>query len=64
MHGKKYISIEYIDYGNQGLDKEKEADEFAIKWTFSEEEREVINSAPLSSNDILNFAKKIIHILL
>ncbi len=59
LHGKKYISIENINYSDQDLDKEKEADDFAIKWTFSEqEEKEVINSVPLSSDDILNFAKK------
>ena len=59
LHGKKYISIENVKYSDQDLDKEKEADEFAIKWTFSEDkEREVINAAPLSSDDILSFAKK------
>lgn len=59
LHGKKYISIENIDYTDQDLDKEKEADDFAVKWTFSEEEeKEVIHSAPLSSDDLLNFAKK------
>ncbi|CAM1354621.1 ImmA/IrrE family metallo-endopeptidase [Tenacibaculum ascidiaceicola] len=59
LHGKKYISIENINYKDQDLDKEQEADDFAIKWTFSEEEeKEVIDSAPLSSRDILNFAKK------
>jgi len=59
LHGKKYISIENIEYNNQDLEKEKEADNFAIKYTFSEEqEKEVIDSAPLSSEDIINFAKK------
>ena len=60
LHGKKYISIENIHYSNQDLTKEKEADKFAIKWTFSEEEeKEVLDSAPLTSKDIWNFAKKI-----
>lgn len=59
LHGKKYISIENISYSDQDLSKEKEADNFAIKHTFSEaQEEEVINSAPLSSEDIINFAKK------
>ncbi|RYM33586.1 ImmA/IrrE family metallo-endopeptidase [Brumimicrobium glaciale] len=59
LHGKKYISIENINYGNQDLEKEKEADEFAVEHTFSkEEEAEVINSFPLESDDIINFAKK------
>lgn len=59
LHGKKFISIENIEYNDQDLDKEREADDFAIKYTFSEEqEEEVINSAPLSSEEILYFAKK------
>lgn len=59
LHGKKYISIENISYDGQGIAKEKEADDFAIFWTFSqEEENEVLNSIPLTSQDILNFSKK------
>lgn len=59
LHGKKYISIENIKYKDQDLDKEQEADDFAIKYTFSEEqEQEVMNSVPLSTDDILNFAKQ------
>lgn len=62
LHGKKYISIENIEYSDQDLEKEKEADDFAIKYTFSEEqEKEVIDSTPLSplpTEDIIHFAKK------
>jgi HTH-type transcriptional regulator/antitoxin HigA len=59
LHGKKYISIENINYDDQDQEKEIEADNFAIKTTFSiEEEEEVLNAAPLDSSDILNFAKK------
>lgn len=59
LHGKKYISIENIDYIDQDVDKEKEADDFAIKHTFSkEQEKEVIEAAPLSSDDIIKFARR------
>lgn len=59
LHGKKYISIENISYEGQDITKEKEADDFAISWTFSEKEEEkVLNKAPLSSQDILDFAKE------
>lgn len=58
-HGKKYISIENIDYGEQDKLKEEEADNFAIKWTFSEkEEEEVLKLRHLSTSDIKSFAKK------
>lgn len=59
LHGKKYISIENISYDGLELEKEREADEFAVTWTFSKEEEElVLESAPLSSKDIIAFAKK------
>jgi HTH-type transcriptional regulator/antitoxin HigA len=59
LHGKKYISIENIQHSDQDVDKERQADDFAIKYTFSEEEeKEVMNSFPLSSEKVLNFAKK------
>ena len=35
IHGKKDIFIESIDYSDMDVEKEKQADEFAIKWTFS-----------------------------
>lgn len=59
LHGKKYISIENISYLGQEIAKEKEADDFAISWTFTEEEEEeVLNCIPLTSKDIVHFAKK------
>lgn len=58
-HGKKHVSIETVDYDEEEIKEEKEADEFAIKWTFSRiEELEVLHSRPLSEDDILRFAKK------
>ena len=59
LHGKKYISLENIKYDNQDLEKEREADNFAIQTTFSiEQEEEVLKNTPLSSSDILKFAQK------
>jgi len=58
-HGKKYIALENVDYKEEDKAKEKEADDFAIMWTFSEEEEEeVLSSARLTSQDIHGFAKK------
>lgn len=59
LHGKKYISIENISYDEQSQEKEREADDFAIKHTFSaEQEAEVLKAAPLEASDIVAFAKK------
>lgn len=59
MHGKKYISIENIDFTAAEIDKEKEADLFSEDWTFSiEQEKEVLANIPLSENDIASFARK------
>jgi len=37
LHGKKDIFLEDIEYSDKDLVKEAEADQFAVKWTFSEE---------------------------
>lgn len=59
LHGKKDIFLEDIEYNDYDQDKEKEADAFAIKWTLSEEEeREILENAPLSEDDIVRYAKK------
>ncbi len=57
MHGKKYVSIENIDFYGVDLKKEEEADAFAIKWTFTEEQ-EVIAAGPLTVHDIVAFAEE------
>lgn len=59
-HGKKYISIEnQVDYDLESVVEEQEADDFAVKWTFSvEEEVEVLKHIPLNEHSILIFAKK------
>lgn len=59
LHGKKDIFLEDMDYSEADLQKETEADDFAIAWTFSnEQEQEVLAAAPLTNNSIANFAKK------
>ncbi|MCG8307575.1 MAG: ImmA/IrrE family metallo-endopeptidase [Cytophagales bacterium] len=58
-HGKKYVALENVDYEDQDLEKEKEADDFAIEWTFSNtEEEEVLGCVPLTEEDIVAFSKK------
>lgn len=59
LHGKKDVFLESIDWDGRNDAKEKEADAFAVKWTFSEaEEHEVLEAAPLDEGDIRRFAKK------
>lgn len=59
LHGKKDIFLESIEYSDKDLEKEKEADDFAIKWTFSKaEEEEILKRPELFEEDILAFAKK------
>jgi HTH-type transcriptional regulator / antitoxin HigA len=59
-HGKKYIALENeIGYDAESIVEEQEADDFAVKWTFSkEQEEEVLRHIPLNNADILKFAKK------
>jgi HTH-type transcriptional regulator / antitoxin HigA len=59
LHGKKDIFLENVDDVEKDIEKEKEADDFAIDWTLSEqEETEVLENAPLSKNNIIAYAKK------
>jgi len=59
LHGKKYISLEDDCFEAEYKDKEAEADAFAVRWTFSEEEeRAVIESGALTESAIINFAQK------
>ncbi len=58
-HGKKYISLEGINFSEADPVKEDEAHKFAEEWTFSEkEEKEVLSNIPLTEKDILYFAQK------
>lgn len=38
LHGKKDIFLEKVDYSDKDMEKEREADEFANKWTLTHEE--------------------------
>jgi HTH-type transcriptional regulator / antitoxin HigA len=59
LHGKKYISLEKIDYSDYDKVKEQEADDFAVEWTFTiAQEQEAVNVAPLTEGDIIELAKK------
>ena len=59
LHGKKDIFLEKVDYDEKDLKKEKEADAFAIEWTFSEEEESALLSEMIISVEtIKKYAKK------
>ncbi|MCD4795035.1 MAG: HigA family addiction module antidote protein [Bacteroidales bacterium] len=59
LHGKKDIFLEDIDYSDKDMKKEKEADDFAVKWTFTEEqEQEVTELFEITEDDIIEFAEK------
>lgn len=58
-HGKKDIFLEKVDYSDKDEEKEKQADEFAVRWTLTEEEEfEIMAAIPLTVKDIRKFAKK------
>jgi addiction module HigA family antidote len=59
LHGKKDIFLENLDYSDKNKQKEQEADEFAIKWTLTEdEEAAILGAAPWSEEDISAFARQ------
>lgn len=59
LHGKKEIFLENIDYSDKLTEKEIEADNFAVKWTFTvEEEKEVLEAESLDIETIRSFAEK------
>lgn len=59
LHGKKYISLENIEYDGEDKTLEKEADNFAIKYTFSKElEAKFLKLDTLDDEVIKNFAQK------
>jgi HTH-type transcriptional regulator/antitoxin HigA len=58
LHGKKDIFLEKVEYSAKDLEKEKEADDFAVKWTFSiEQETEMLRHIPFKTQDIIDFAQ-------
>jgi len=59
LHGKKDIFLEDVDYSDKDKQKEKEADNFAVKWTLSKEEQsEILQRSRITEDDIIEFAKK------
>lgn len=59
LHGKKYISIENVEYDGENQLYEKEANEFSADMVLSQrEEDEILRNAPLDDSDIIRFAKK------
>jgi len=59
LHGKKDIFLEDFDYQRMDIEKEKESDAFAIKWTFSEDQEvEVSKDKPVTHNKIQKYASK------
>jgi addiction module HigA family antidote len=59
LHGKKDIFLEEVEYADKDLDKEGDADAFAIKWTLSEnQEEEMLAAAPLNEAGIRDFARR------
>jgi len=59
LHGKKYISLENIDFSEADQNKEQEAHRFAEEWTFSKQlEKELLKRESITIDDVLEFAKK------
>ena len=59
LHGKKYISLENIDFAAADPEKEEEAHRFAVSYTFTkEQETEVLRKKPIYEKDIVEFSKK------
>jgi len=59
LHGKKYISLEGINFSEADPIKEEEAHKFAEEYIFSKkQEQEVIDAIPLNEDDIISFAEK------
>lgn len=59
LHGKKYISLEDIDFSEADPVKEQEAHRFAEEWTFSKkEEEEVLSNDVFTEVELIDFAKQ------
>jgi len=60
LHGKKYISLENVDFAAADPVKEEEAHQFAISQSFTkEQEQEVLQKRTITEQDIINYAKKL-----
>jgi len=59
LHGKKYISLENIDFETANPEKEEEAHQFAVALTFTnEQEKEVLQNSTITEQDIIDYAKR------
>ncbi len=59
LHGKKYISLENINFATADQRKEQEADEFAVELTLTKkQESEVLENKFLTEQDIIKYAKQ------
>ncbi len=58
-HGKKFVTLESVNFSPEDKEKEEEANQFAIEWTFSsDQEKEVLAQACLTEESIVAFSKK------
>ena len=58
-HGKREVFVEGLKYSAEEQIKEDEANEFAVKYTFTKsQEKEVLENIPLSKISIYEFAEK------
>lgn len=59
IHRKKDIFLEKVEYSDKDMEKEKEADAFAVKWTLPvDEEEAIIEAMPFEDERIPEFAHK------
>lgn len=59
LHGKKYISLENVDFAAADPEKEEEAHQFAVRHTFTnEQEQEVLQNKSINEQDIVDYAQK------
>jgi plasmid maintenance system antidote protein VapI len=59
LHGKKYISLEGINFSEADPGKEEEAHRFAESWTLSrDQEDEILKKMPTGPEDIIMYARK------
>ena len=59
MHGKKYISLENVDFAASDPEKEQEANNFAVKHLFAKEQEEkLLRERPnsITAEDIVGYA--------
>jgi HTH-type transcriptional regulator/antitoxin HigA len=59
LHGKKYISLENVDFAASDPDKEEEAHQFAVAYTFTHEQKnELLKTRAVTEQVIINYAEK------